>query len=110
MKDGVIRRGYIGVGGQTAKIHRRVVRHFNLPVETGMLVLGVEPDSPASRAGLREGDIVVEFGGQPIAGIDDLHKQLTGAQVGVRSSLTVIRHTEKLELEIVPEDSAAKNN
>ncbi len=57
IKDGVIRRSYIGVGGQTAKIHRRVVRHFNLPNETGMLVLGVEPGSPASRTGLREGDI-----------------------------------------------------
>jgi S1-C subfamily serine protease len=105
IKDGVIRRSYIGVGGQTSKIHRRVVRHYHLPVETGMLVVGVEPGSPASRAGLREGDIVVEFGGQAIAGIDDLHKQLTGEQVGVRSSLTMIRHTEKLRLEIVPEEA-----
>jgi S1-C subfamily serine protease len=49
IKDGIIRRAFIGVGGQTAKIHRRVVRHFHLPVESGMLVLGVEPNSPASR-------------------------------------------------------------
>jgi S1-C subfamily serine protease len=109
IKDGVIRRGYIGVGGQTAKIHRRVVRFFNLPNDTGMLVLQVEPGSPANYAGLREGDMVVEFNGQPIAGIDDLQKQLTGGQVGVRSSLTAIRNTEKLTLEIVPEDSAARN-
>lgn len=105
IKDGAVRRSYIGVGGQTAKIHRRVVRFFNLPHETGLLVLGVEPGSPASRAGLREGDIVVEFSGQAIAGIDDLHKHLTGTQVGVRSVLTVIRHNEKLALEIVPEES-----
>jgi serine protease Do len=84
------------------------VRHFNLPVETGMLVVGVESGSPASRAGLREGDVIVEFAGQGMAGIDDLHKQLTGAQVGVRSPLAVIRHTEKLQLEIEPEESAAK--
>jgi S1-C subfamily serine protease len=106
IKDGVIRRSYIGVGGQTAKIHRRVVRHYHLPVETGMLVVGVEPDSPASRAGLREGDVIVEFNGQAIADIDDLHKQLTGAQAGVRSPLTLIRHTEKLTLEVVPEVSS----
>ena len=105
IKDGAVRRSYIGVGGQTAKIHRRVVRHFQLANETGMLVLGVEPGSPASRAGLREGDIVVEFAGQAIAGIDDLHKQLTGAQVDVCSLLTVIRSTEKLTLEITPEES-----
>jgi S1-C subfamily serine protease len=108
IKDGVVRRSYIGVGGQTAKIHRRVVRHFQLAHETGLLVLGVEPGSPASRAGLREGDILVEFNGQAIAGIDDLHKQLTGAQVGVRSPLTVIRSTERLALEITPEESRAK--
>jgi S1-C subfamily serine protease len=105
IKDGAVRRSYIGVGGQTAKIHRRVVRHFALPNETGMLVLGVEPGSPASRAGLREGDIVVEFAGQAIAGIDDLHKQLTGWRVGVRSQLVVIRSTEKLASEITPEES-----
>jgi S1-C subfamily serine protease len=110
IKDGAVRRSYIGVGGQTAKIHRRVVRHFQLANETGLLVLGVEPGSPASRAGLREGDIVVEFNNHAIAGIDDLHKHLTGAQVGVRSSLTVIRHNEKLALEITPEESRVRNN
>src|SRR3989454_2911585 len=95
IKDGAVRRSYIGVGGQTAKIHRRVVRHFHLSKDTGMLALQVEPGSPASRAGLREGDIVVEFNGHAIASIDDLHKQLTGAQAGVRSRLALIRHTEK---------------
>ena len=110
IKDGVVRRSYIGVGGQTAKIHRRVMRHFHLANETGMLVLQVEPGSPAGRAGLREGDIVVEFNGQAIAGIDDLHKQLTGAQAGVRSRLVVIRHAEKVELEIVPEEAATESN
>ena len=110
IKDGVIRRSYLGIGGQTAKIHRRVVRYHRLPNETGMLVAHVEPGSPASRAGLREGDVIVEFAGQAIAGIDDLHKLLTGAQVGVRSPLTIIRNTEKLQLEVVPEESALKSN
>ena len=108
IKDGVVRRSYIGVGGQTTKIHRRLVRHFHLPNETGMLVIAVEPGSPANRAGLREGDLVVGFDEQPIAGIDDLHKQLTGTRVGVRSVLTVIRSTEKLQLQIVPEESGVK--
>jgi S1-C subfamily serine protease len=105
IKDGVIHRAFLGVGGQTTKIHRRVVRHFNLAVETAMLVVGVEPASPASRAGLREGDLIVDFNGHSIASVDDLHKQLTGALVGVRSPLTVIRNTEKLQLEAVPEES-----
>jgi S1-C subfamily serine protease len=108
IKDGVIRRSYIGVGGQTAKIHRRLVRYHNLPSETGMLVISVEPGSPASQAGLREGDMIVEYGGQAITGIDDLHKLLTGEQVGVRSPIVALRGTEKLCLEIVPEESRAR--
>jgi S1-C subfamily serine protease len=110
IKDGVVRRSYLGVGGQAAKIHRRVVRHFHLPQETGMLVVAVEPGSPASRAGLREGDIVVEFNGLPIAGIDDLHKHLTGGHVGAQSLITFIRNAEKLVLPIVPEESRTKVN
>ena len=47
----------------------------------------------------------MDFNGHPIGGVDDLHKQLTGAQVGVRSRVTVIRHTEKLQLEVTPEES-----
>jgi len=108
IKDGVIRRSYIGVGGQTAKIHRRLVRFHHLPVEAGMLVINVESGSPAARAGLREGDVIVEYAGQVITGIDDLHKLLTGEQVGVRSVIVVLRDTEKLRREIVPEESGAK--
>ena len=108
IKDGRIRRSYIGVGGQTSRIHRRVVRYYNLAVETGLLVLYVEPDSPAQVAGLREGDILVEFDGRPISGIDDLHKLLTEAQIGKRSLMTILRNTEKLSMEIVPEESRVR--
>jgi|SRR5438128_7745573 len=105
IKEGRIRRSYIGVGGQNTRIHRRIVRHLHLPVETGLLVLYVESDSPAQSAGLREGDVVVEFDGHPVSGIDELHKLLTESQIGRRSSLVVIRNTETLQLEIVPEES-----
>src|SRR2546430_1055211 len=65
IKDGRIRRSYIGVGGQDVKLHRRLVRYHHLPVESGLLVVSVEPNSPAASAGLREGDIVIEFSGRP---------------------------------------------
>ena len=105
IKDGKIRRSYIGAGGQNVKLHRRVVRFHNLPVETGLLVVSTEPGSPAEKAGLAVGDVIVEFAGQPISSIDALHKLLTDSRIGVRTPLTAIRHTEKLALEIVPGES-----
>ena len=61
--------------------------------------------SAAALAGLRPGDIIVALDGHPVAGVDDLHRVLTDVRVGVSSSLTVLRWTEKLELKIVPEEA-----
>ncbi len=105
VKDGKIRRSYIGVGGQNVKVHRRVVRFHNLSVDSGMLVVSVEPGSPAEKAGLQVGDVVVEFAGQPIPSIDALHRQLTHARIGVPTPATIIRHSEKLSREITPGES-----
>src|SRR5947207_11856607 len=108
IKDGRIRRSYIGVGGQNIKLHRRIVRQYNLPVEGGLLVAHLEPDSPAQFAGLREGDVIVAFDGHPVSGIDDLHKLLTEEQIGKKSTVTVIREAEKLERVIAPEEAARR--
>jgi len=105
LRDGRIRRSFVGISGQTVPVHRRVVRFYDLPKETGALVLSVEDASPAKRAGLREGDIIVALEGQPVAGVDDLHRLLTEVRVGVSCSLMVLRWTEKVELKIVPEEA-----
>ncbi len=105
LRDGRIRRSYIGVSAQTVPVHRRVVRFYDLAKESGALVLSVEENSPAKRAGLRDGDIIVALEGKPVAGVDDLHRVLTDVHVGVSCSLTVLRRTEKLELKIVPEEA-----
>jgi len=68
-------------------------------------VLSVERGSPAEKAGLREGDLVVEFNGHPVAGADDLHRQLIEDKIGAESLLTVIRNTDKLSLTIVPAEA-----
>jgi len=102
IKDGKIRRGYIGVAGQNVPIHRRIVRFYNLPLETGVLIVSIEKNSPAERAGVREGDVIVALNGQPIGSVHHLHKVLVGEQINVSANLTVIRHTEKLELSILP--------
>ena len=108
IKDGEIRRSYIGVAGQNVPIHRRIVRFYGLPLETAVLVVSVEKNSPAERAGLRDGDLIVAFNGQSIGSVHHLHKILVGDQIGVSASLTIIRHTEKLELPILPAESQAQ--
>lgn len=105
LRDGRIRRSYVGISAQTVPVHRRVVRFYDLPKETGALVLSVEENSPAKRAGLRAGDIVMALEGQPVAGVDDLHRLLTEVRVGVSCSVTVLRWTEKLELKVIPEET-----
>lgn len=105
LRDGRIRRSYIGVSAQTVPIHRRVVRFYNLSKETGVVVVGVESNSPARTAGVREGDVIVALDEKPVAGVDDLHRLLTDAQVGARCELTVIRHTERVTLSIYPEEA-----
>jgi S1-C subfamily serine protease len=105
IRDGRIRRGYLGLGGQTVPIHRRVVRFHRLDVESGVMVLQVEPGSPAKAAGLQDYDIIVGFNERSVGGIDDLHRSLTEEQIGVKTRLTVLRRTEKLELPVVPIES-----
>jgi S1-C subfamily serine protease len=105
IRDGRIRRGYIGVAGQNVPIHRRIVRFYGLPLETGVLVVSVEEKSPAKGVELREGDLIVAFNGQPVGSVHDLHKVLVGEQIGVSAKLTIIRHTEQLELTILPAES-----
>src|SRR5215471_9974760 len=61
IKDGKIRRGYIGVAGQNAPLHRVLVRGHNLSVASGIFVVSLEPNSPAVRAGVKDGDIIVDF-------------------------------------------------
>jgi len=105
IKDGRIRRSFIGVAGQNVPVHRRIVRFYNLPRETAVLVVSVEKESPAAKAGLREGDLIVAFNGESIGSIHELHKRLMVEQIGVESKIVIVRHTEKLELSIVPGES-----
>jgi S1-C subfamily serine protease len=102
IRDGKIVRAYVGVAGMTAPLHRRIVRFFHLPRETGVMVTSVEPGSPADKAGVTPRDLIVAYGGSPVGAVDDLHRFLSEEQVGAKAELMVIRGTERLQLEIVP--------
>jgi S1-C subfamily serine protease len=110
IRDGKVSRSYIGLAGQNVPLPRRIVRYYNLAVESGILVVSFEESSPARNGGVREGDIIIGFDDHPTAGIDDLHKLLSEDRIGHRSSLLVVRGTEKLKLEVVPEESQSRTS
>jgi S1-C subfamily serine protease len=102
IRDGRIRRSYVGVAGQNAPLARQLVRFYDLQVSSGVRVVSIEPDSPASQSALREGDVIVGFGGHDVESIDQLHRVLTEDRIGVPTPLLVIRGTEKVEIHVTP--------
>lgn len=102
LRHGRVRRGYIGVAGQNTSLPRRLVRHFDLPRESGVRVIFVEAESPAQAADIKEGDVIVEWDLVPVAGIDDLHRLLTEDYLHREAEVTVIRRTKKLLRRITP--------
>ncbi len=105
IRDGCIKRSYLGVVGQTVPLQRNLARYHGLVQERGILVISVEPGSPAQKAGVRDRDILIELDGHPLTGTDDLQRLLTDVRIGSRAALTLVRGTEKLTLDIYPEES-----
>ncbi len=105
MRDGRVRRAYLGIGGQTVPLHRRVVRFHGLEAERGVFVSSVEAGSPAERAGVREGDLIVSLAGETVAGVDDLVRLLTRQQFGAPLPLTILRGDQKLVLSVSPQET-----
>lgn len=108
IKEGRVRRSSIGVAGQNVPLHPRVARFHKLPNEKGVLIVEIEPGSPAALAGLKKGDTIVGFKGRPIATIDDLHKQLVASEIGVSSPIMVLRGTEKVFRLVIPRESTPR--
>jgi S1-C subfamily serine protease len=104
IKEGKIRRSFLAIAGQNVPIHPRLVRAHRLTQSSGVLVAGIDSGGPADVAGVAMGDIIIGFKGSPIVSIDDLHRLLVGNEIGRRSILTVIRHTEIVELPITPRE------
>jgi S1-C subfamily serine protease len=109
IKDGRIRRGYLGISGQNVELPRRVVRFHGLPAESGILVVAVEPRSPAQRASLAEGDVIIGYGDQTVRDIDALHKLLVEEKVGIPMALTFLRRGEKRTVSVIAEESRVQD-
>jgi S1-C subfamily serine protease len=105
LRFGRVKRSYIGMGGQDVPLHRRILRHHKIPGAGGVLVIQIEPGSPAERAGIREGDIVVEFDGVSIERVDELYRLLTEDRVGKSAEVVALRGLDKLALFVTPADA-----
>jgi S1-C subfamily serine protease len=104
IRHGQVRRSYIGVQAQTATVNRTIARHYELKNATGALVLATEPGSPAQKAGLQEGDVIVSLGGEPVEGVDVLHRLLDEERIGELTKFEVLRGSRKFDLAVVPDE------
>jgi S1-C subfamily serine protease len=105
IKEGRVRRARLGIAGQTVPVPAAIARSLGLPSPRGARVLSVEPGSPAAAAGVREGDVVVTLDGEPVAGVDDLHRLLTMDRIGRSCRLVCLRGVERIELEVRPREA-----
>jgi S1-C subfamily serine protease len=102
LRDGRVRRSYLGVAGQSASVARRVAHHHSLAISSAVRVEVVEPASPAAAAGLRPGDVIYTLDNHPVTGIDSLHRLLTDDRIGRAIPVGVLRGAERLRLVVVP--------
>ena len=100
LREGEVRRAFLGVGGQTVPLPRLVVRAHEIAGDSAVLVLQVEPSSPAARAGLEQGDLIVELDGKRVETVDDLHRILVETMIGFKTSVAILRRNHKIELPV----------
>ena len=105
IRDGKVRRSYIGLSGQNVVLPRRVVRFHGLARESGVRVEATAPDGAARAAGLLSGDIIVGFAGEPVGTVDELHRLLTEERVGKPAPLVALRRAEKREVLVTPREA-----
>jgi S1-C subfamily serine protease len=95
MRDGRVRRAYLGIAGQTVRLTRRQVERYHLAAPGAVLVTSVEPESPAARAGLTARDLIVGIGTSAVTSIDDLHRCLSEETIGLAVELAFFRGGER---------------
>ena len=101
---GRVKRSFIGIAGQNIKLNRRSVYYHKLNTETALLVITVEKNSPAQKADIRSGDIIIGFNTETISGIDDLQKKLTDEFLNKEATITYLRNGRKYSVAVKPEE------
>jgi S1-C subfamily serine protease len=102
IRDGRLRRGYLGIAAQLVAVPPRIRRAHQLSATSGVLVASLEPSSSAAAAGVHVGDILVAVDHEPIAGPDDLHRHLTGDRIGAPLTVVLLRDGQRIEVVVTP--------
>src|SRR5262245_15901794 len=109
IRDGKIRRSYVGIAGQTVPVPRAIARANQLAVTSGVFVVPVEASSPAAAAGVRDDDGILALAGEPVTGLDDLHRLLTGERIAIATPMTILRSGARRILTIVPAETPRRS-
>src|SRR5262245_53401611 len=104
IRDGRLRRAYLGLAAQLVPLPPRIRRAQQLTSATGVLVASVEPSSTAALAGVKAGDILVRVDEDPVAGPDDLHRHLTEERIGIPLTLSIVRENERVQVVVTPSE------
>lgn len=103
LKDGKVSRGFLGLIHQEITINRRIINYYRLESDRGLFVVDLEPNSPAVRAGVLKGDIIVQFDNNDISDSSTLFRQLSKDTIGKVCLLRAIRGTQLKELSTIPQ-------
>lgn len=104
---GKVFKAYLGFSLQEVPVNPKILRHYHLPNEKGLFVVSVEPNSPASRSQIKDGDILISFNNKPVNNLQELFKELTRKDVLTMVDVGVVRHTELLNFSVFPAQRAA---
>jgi S1-C subfamily serine protease len=108
IREGRVRKAYLGINMQDVNLHQRVINYHHLENKRGIFVMSVEKDSPADSAGIKEGDVIVNFNGKAVNSGDDLFRMLDKDIISVRTPLQVIRKNSLLlSFNVLPLEKAA---
>ena len=102
MRDGRVRRSRLGIAGQTVPLDRRIVRGLERASANAMMISEIIPNGPAARAALETGDILLEFGGEPVSGVDHLHRLLTAERAETDIPVRILRRGKLVEATVRP--------
>ena len=100
LRQGHVSRGYLGIGMQPVRLPDGLRAALGLPGDGGLIVVTVEPDGPAARAGLLLGDVLVALDGVPTADLDDVQGRLGGDRIGTTATALVVRAGARAEVRV----------